>query len=146
MRIDEPERAPTERVAPTISLRLLGAHEPEHVVEAPSVAVFDQPTSGATFEVPWSTVTIDHPGAVAVLGAVVLGLGASAVWGDARAGILLVAALVSTLLVRSADRLVPFSFGEGFVGYRADLGWPQGIQEEDDVRWSPRPARQVSGR
>ena len=43
----------------------------------------------------------------------------------------------------SASRRVPFSFGEGFVGYRPDPIWPQGVQEDDDVRWDwrdPRPS------
>ena len=33
------------------------------------------------------------------------------------------------------SRRVPFSFGEGFVGYRPDPVWPHGVQEDDDVRW-----------
>jgi hypothetical protein len=30
---------------------------------------------------------------------------------------------------------IPGSFGQGFVGFRGD-GWPQGVQEDDDARWS----------
>ena len=41
--------------------------------------------------------------------------------------------------VRFVDRHVGFSFGEGFVGYRGDPGWPQGVQEDDDVHWDWRP-------
>jgi len=37
--------------------------------------------------------------------------------------------------VRLVDRRIPFSFGEGFVGYRSDAGWPRGVQEEDGVHW-----------
>lgn len=33
------------------------------------------------------------------------------------------------------DRHVSFSFGEGFLGYRAQMEWPRGVQEDDDVRW-----------
>lgn len=29
-----------------------------------------------------------------------------------------------------------FSIGEGFLPYRAKLDWPQGVQEDDDVRWN----------
>jgi hypothetical protein len=36
--------------------------------------------------------------------------------------------------IRWFDRRFAFSFGQGFVGYRPD-GWPQGVQEDDDVRW-----------
>ena len=28
------------------------------------------------------------------------------------------------------------SFGAGFLGPRADPGWPRGVQEDDDVRWA----------
>jgi hypothetical protein len=41
-------------------------------------------------------------------------------------------------------RRVPFTFGEGFLGYRSDAAWPQGIQEDDDFRWNWRP-RERSG-
>lgn len=34
-----------------------------------------------------------------------------------------------------------FSIGEGFLPYRARLDWPQGVQEDDDVRWNWSPAR-----
>jgi hypothetical protein len=27
-------------------------------------------------------------------------------------------------------------FGDGFLPYRPDDGWPRGVQEDDDVRWS----------
>jgi hypothetical protein len=36
-------------------------------------------------------------------------------------------------------RRVPFTFGEGFVGYRPDPVWPHGVQEDDDVRWDWHP-------
>ena len=39
-------------------------------------------------------------------------------------------------VVRWIGGHVSFSFGQGFVGYRADLGWPRGVQEDDDVRWN----------
>jgi hypothetical protein len=47
--------------------------------------------------------------------------------------------------IRRIDRRIPFSFGEGFVGYRADLGWPRGVQEDDDVRWNWRRSAAVTG-
>jgi hypothetical protein len=74
--------------------------------------------------------------AIAVLG---LMAALAVVLGDVRVGVggvLLVAAVVS---IRFIDRNVTFSFGQGFVGYRADMGWPQGVQEDDDFRWDWRP-------
>ena len=59
--------------------------------------------------------------------------------GDARIGLggaLFVATIIS---VRFIDRHVTFSFGAGFVGYRADMGWPHGVQEDDDFHWDWRP-------
>lgn len=43
------------------------------------------------------------------------------------------------LVARGLDRVVgraTFSLGDGFLPYRPDTGWPQGVQEEDDVRWN----------
>jgi hypothetical protein len=40
---------------------------------------------------------------------------------------------------------VTFSFGQGVVGYRSDLGWPTGVQEDDDLRWNWRPGDEDSG-
>jgi hypothetical protein len=34
---------------------------------------------------------------------------------------------------------VTFSIGQGVVGYRSDMGWPDGVQEDDDLRWKWRP-------
>ncbi len=41
----------------------------------------------------------------------------------------------AVVLARSVSLHVSFSFGEGFVGYRSDPAWPQGVQEDDDVHW-----------
>ena len=51
-------------------------------------------------------------------------------------GALFVATIIS---VRFIDRHVTFSFGAGFVGYRSDMGWPHGVQEDDDFHWDWRP-------
>ena len=42
-------------------------------------------------------------------------------------------------IVRTLDRRITFSFGAGFVGYRSDMDWPRGVQEDDDVHWRWRP-------
>ena len=36
-------------------------------------------------------------------------------------------------------RMRQFKSGQGVVGYRSDMGWPRGVQEDDDVRWDWRP-------
>jgi hypothetical protein len=57
----------------------------------------------------------------------------------------LVALIVREAHLR-ADRST-ISFGEGFLGYRGRDGWPQGVQEDDDVRWNWKPVRSAqSGR
>ena len=42
-------------------------------------------------------------------------------------------------IVRTLDRRITFSFGAGFVGYRSDMDWPRGVQEDDDFHWRWRP-------
>ena len=51
-------------------------------------------------------------------------------------------AAILVAFVGSAARLTgrvgkraQFTFGEGFLPFRADLGWPHGVQEDDDMRW-----------
>jgi len=51
------------------------------------------------------------------------------------------------LVARGLDRVVArasFSLGDGFLPYRPETGWPQGVQEDIDVRWnwSTAPERQ----
>jgi hypothetical protein len=55
----------------------------------------------------------------------------SLVTGDVIVGATCGACLTAIAVIRR----VPFSFGQGFVGYRSDMGWPQGIQEDDDFHW-----------
>ena len=43
--------------------------------------------------------------------------------------------------LRGAVARLPFSFGDGFLGFRSDTGWPQGVQEDDDFHWSWSPGR-----
>jgi hypothetical protein len=60
----------------------------------------------------------------------------SVVLGDVRWGIAAAAVLVILIGLRRVSQRVTFSFGEGFLPYRSDLGWPSGIQEDDDFHWS----------
>ncbi|MFL5670590.1 MAG: hypothetical protein ACJ77C_00685 [Chloroflexota bacterium] len=59
--------------------------------------------------------------------------------GDIRAamgGGLAVVIFVATWILGGR---VTFSFGQGVVGYRGDMGWPTGVQEDDDFHWNWRP-------
>ena len=49
--------------------------------------------------------------------------------------IVAVAAPLVRVLRDRADRTT-MSLGAGFLPYRADMGWPHGVQEDDDVRWN----------
>lgn len=51
-------------------------------------------------------------------------------------------------LIRELDSRVgraTFSFGDGFLPFRPLNAWPQGVQEEDDVRWNWSPAYHQHG-
>ena len=65
---------------------------------------------------------------------------------DARVAVMVGSLGLAVVALRRLDGHVPFSFGEGFVGYRGDPGWPRGVQEDDDVRWNwkARPASRRS--
>ena len=65
-----------------------------------------------------------------------LAVAASFFGGDARIAVVAGSLGLAAVGFRRIDRRVPFSFGEGFIGYRSDLGWPQGVQEDDDVHWN----------
>ena len=85
----------------------------------------------------------DRPGVMwtAVAGrsvavALVVGFAAGFALHDPRAGLAVAAGAWLLQEIRVVVDMIPFSFGEGFIGYRADQGWPQGVQEDDDVRWS----------
>ena len=54
------------------------------------------------------------------------------------------AIVVHELRVRISGSTV--SFGDGFLPYRAQDGWPHGVQEDDDVRWRWSTVRAMSPR
>ena len=89
-------------------------------------------------ELPWSSL-LGQPRNILVLAGGVAA--AAVVWllsGDA--GYAFWSGLVTAFIVASqVVDWVPFSFGAGFVGYRPDTAWPQGVQEDDDVHWNWRP-------
>ena len=44
-------------------------------------------------------------------------------------------AVFAMLTLRGLAARVPFGFGDAFVGFRSDNGWPRGVQEDDDFQW-----------
>ena len=70
--------------------------------------------------------------------AIVFGIGAAGWFATADAGVAILATALGFAVIglHRIDRHLPFSFGQGFVGYRADMGWPRGVQEDDDVHWN----------
>jgi hypothetical protein len=47
------------------------------------------------------------------------------------AGVSAVIAIVACRFSRRAS----ISIGDGFMPFDSDLGWPRGVQEDDDVHW-----------
>ena len=91
---------------------------------------------GVAPELPWSSLLRQPRHVIVFTGAVAA---AAVVWllsGDA--GNAFWSGLVAAFLVGSQviDWPSSFSFGQGFVGYRPDAAWPQGVQEDDDVHWN----------
>jgi hypothetical protein len=71
---------------------------------------------------------------------VVLGLPVLLRVGWQAAAVVAVCGLIVREAHLRADRST-ISFGEGFLGYTARDGLPQGVQEDDDFRWNWKPAR-----
>jgi hypothetical protein len=127
---DGPNGVETQRVTAVVSLA---------VIRESSIRT-DEPSEPRGVEVDLILAIIRRP--VAVLVGVGFGLWAVAAIavGDTRVGLGSALVVVLAGSVRYVDRHVAFSFGEGFVGYRGDPAWPQGVQEEVDVRWDWRAA------
>jgi hypothetical protein len=113
----------------------------------PDLADDDATVAGGSAEpeLPWSGL-LGQPRHVVILAGG--GVAAAIVWllsGDA--GNAFWSGLVAAFLVASQviDWPSSFSFGQGFVGYRPDPAWPQGVQEDDDVHWNWRPRRAAGG-
>jgi hypothetical protein len=47
--------------------------------------------------------------------------------------------------LRRVAAAVTFSFTDGFLSFRADDGWPTGVQEDDDFHWSWSPRQTMAG-
>jgi hypothetical protein len=128
-----------QAVVPTISAPI--HHDPPPALEGPGpgepVLVEPPPALDmASLVVPdWPFRRVDVELAAAALVAVWLATG------DIRLGLLCGALVCASAALRSIDRRISFSYGEGFIGYRPDPAWPRGVQEDDDVRWDWRPHR-----
>ena len=133
-----------QAVVPTISAPVL--HDPS---SDPPPGNEEQPgTEGPLTREPVMVLTIDVPWAgiprppvrrvdLELAGAVAMTTMLDTV--DVRSGVvagLLVCAFASLMRI---SRRIPFSFGQGFIGYRSDMAWPQGVQEDDDFRWNWKP-------
>jgi hypothetical protein len=155
-RDDEPLDVPTERVVPRVSGPAFGSWsgEPDGpdasaVRSAPAVLDAPEDRERAAFEVPWASLPHLSKGVVILAIATAVGVGTSLVSGDVRIGLTSMVVVGLGGYVRTSDRLVPFSFGQGFVGYRPDPVWPRGVQEDYDVHWDwrpQRPSREEQGR
>lgn len=123
-----PPRVAIERVVPAVSSP--GHHAATY--EPPDKAA-DEPEA---FEAPPVDPAIIDPGftpsrpdfELAIVVTAVISVALGDVGLGVTCGVCLVAA--------SVFRRLPFSFGQGFIGYRSDMGWPQGVQEDDDFHWS----------
>ena len=71
---------------------------------------------------------------IAIAGLV--GLVVAGATGEPLYGATLAVVVLGWELIRRSMSRVSWSFGDGFLGYRADLGQARGIQEDDDVHWS----------
>ena len=146
-RMDEPEpQVMLEVVEATMSSPMFG-HEPVAPVEP-----VDPPEIGVAPAMPPDTpirpplplaarVELERELAIAVAVAVA----SSFVAADVRVAIVVGSLAFVAVGIRRIDRRISFSFGEGFIGYRADLGWPHGVQEDDDVRWNWRGSTALTG-
>jgi hypothetical protein len=143
------ERVVLTVCAPVLAGRHAGDEWPGYGGPDAGLELTDEESAAASEtsepELPWSSL-LGQPRNILVLGGAVAA--AAVVWllsGDA--GYAFWSAFVAAFVVASQviDWPSSFSFGQGFVGYRPDPAWPQGVQEDDDVHWNWRPHRGAGG-
>ena len=85
----------------------------------------------------------------------VLAVGAMALAsGDVGVSLLAGGAVLGAVVVHRLATVGRFGFGDGFLAFRSDAGWPRGVQEDDDFHWTwspgdeqrPAPARRPAVR
>ncbi len=60
--------------------------------------------------------------------------------------VFVIVVVATAVVLRRVAASMSFSFADGFLTYRGDAGWPHGVQEDDDFRWSwSRPSSAVAG-
>ncbi len=138
-----PPRVAIERVVPALSSPMLhgpeAAWSSESLEATAAIEPLESPSAGPGSEAREADVS-DHvvpeplfvPRRSDLELAAVVAVAISLAGGDPIAGVLCGAALALTTMFRR----VPFSFAEGFLGYRPDMGWPHGVQEDDDFHWN----------
>ncbi len=67
---------------------------------------------------------------VATVGMVAIGSG------ELVAAVMSGIAVLGALVLRRLTLVERFGFGDGFTPFRSELGWPRGVQEDDDFHWS----------
>jgi hypothetical protein len=123
-RTDEPHRVAVTRVQGQVTSASTTRRRAEDAMTALAFDLEDI--------LPEEWVTAIHRFRVPV--AIVLVVGALTELFPQAPWLLIIPALIGLVLLR-IDRRIRFGFAEGFIGYRSQLGWPRGVQEDDDVHW-----------
>ena len=148
---NDPEPVSVQPVVARVSIRALDERGSSTFdfddVESPNIDEDSAPGSSAgrfRYAVPWADLfppraelarRVPSAGAEGVLAAAAIWMISQDVPLSVAGGVVVAVAAI----VRTLDRRITFSFGAGFVGYRSEMDWPQGVQEDDDVRWRWRP-------
>jgi hypothetical protein len=132
---DGPVGAPVERVAGSTRAAIFD-QSPREAVEPPSDP--GSRTRAGSSTPAGAPASGDRANETVVIGAAVVGVLtglAVAMAVDWRIGPLAGGAIAAARVLRAIDRRVSFSFGEGFISFRREMGWPTGVQEDDDLHW-----------
>jgi hypothetical protein len=134
--VDQVSPVKLQAVVPTISAPVL--HDPTPGLEGPELSKALE-NRVLDIEIPWGVLPASPLRRADLEAAGIVAVMASFISVDVRVGLVWggLACLIAALM--HIDRRIPFSFGQGFLGYRPDLGWPQGVQEDDDFRWNWKP-------
>ena len=144
----EPARVALQPVVGTVSAPIIewgrGAHEVAGSPDSPDSPVAPPFENALSVDLPWAGLRRPSISLTSTVGPLLVGAAIGLATSNAGLGVGcgLGAWVIGQL--GAICRRVPFTFGEGFLGYRSDTAWPQGVQEDDDFRWNWRP-RERSG-